>query len=121
MSDNQKRIQELYNELKESEKRKKDLNKVIKDAYNNYSEYQEILDEMDKLRTRKKEVESAVKQEYSSEYNDLESIKLDIKDTKMMLSDLMWNEIMKNNNVEVTDEYDTKYIPNVVVTLKKAD
>ncbi|MBT4723212.1 hypothetical protein HN958_02555 [Candidatus Falkowbacteria bacterium] len=119
MSDTQIRIQEMYNELKEAEKKKKELMASIKDAYQNYKEFDEIKEEMDKLKVRKKEIDGAVRNEYASEYNDLDDVKTDIKDTKMVLSDLMWNEIMKNKTVEVVDQYDQKYVPEVTVTLRK--
>jgi len=109
----------MYNDLKAAEKKKKGLMTSIKDAHKNYKEFDDIKDEMDKLKVRKKEIDSAVRNEYSSEYNDLDDVKTDIKDTKMMLSDLMWNEIMKNNTVEVVDQYDQKYVPEVNVTLRK--
>jgi hypothetical protein len=117
--DTQIRIQEMYNDLKQSEKKKKDIMATIKDAFKNYKEFDEIKEEMEKLKVRKKEIEGSVRAEYASEYNDLDDLKTDIKDTKMVLSDLMWNEIMKNHKVEVVDEYDQRYVPEVVVSLRK--
>jgi len=115
----QQRIQEMFNEIKQAEKKKKELTASIKDAYSNYKEYDEIKDEMDKLKARKKEIDTQVRNEYSSEFNDLDDVKTDIKDMRMVLSDLMWNELMKNNSFEVKDEYENKMVPQVVVTLRK--
>ena len=112
-------VQGIYNDIREKEGKKKELSQSIKDAYQNYTEYQEILDKMDTLKARKKEVEMAVRQEYSSEFNDLEDLKLDIKDTKQVLSDMLWNKLIKNESIEIRDEHETKYVPNVMVTLKK--
>ena len=112
-------VQDMYNEIRDKEKKKKELNQAIKDAYQNYTEFQEILDKMDALKARKKEVEMAVRHEYSSEFNDLEDLKLDIKDMKQVLSDMLWNKLIKNEPIEIRDEYETKYVPNVMVTLKK--
>lgn len=115
----QSKIQEMYNELKQAEKKKKELNQVIKEAYENYKELEKIKDEMNKLKAQKKQIEEGVRAEYSSEFNDLDDVKTDIKDMKMVLSDLMWNEIMKNNSVEITDEHDNVYVPQVMVSLQK--
>jgi len=120
MSDNN-RAQELYNEIKEATRKKKDLNRVIQDAYKNNKEFQDLKDELDKLKARKKELETSTRQEYSSEFNDLDDLKIDIKDMRIVLSDLLWNEIMKNHPIEVVDEYKNKYVPNILVTLKKEE
>lgn len=120
MEGNQERIQDLYNEIQEAQSKKRELTRVIKDAFDNRKQYQDLMEELAELKTKKKEIETAVRHECSSEYNDLEDLKTDIKDTKQVLSDLMWNELMKNNKVEVVDEKDNKYLPEVMVTLKKA-
>lgn len=112
-------IQDLHKEIIEKTKKKKDLSTVVKDAYENIKEYKELMDEMNKLRERKKAIELQVRQQYASEFNEIEDVAQDIKDTKMVLSDLIWNEVMKNTSVEVKDEYDNKYVPKIIATLEK--
>ena len=119
MSDAQQKIRELHQEILDSQKKKKDLNLVIRDAHANYKEYNSIVEEMKKLRERKKQLDAQIREEFASEFNSLEDIKTDMKDTRMVLSDLIWNELIKNNPVEVVDEWDNHYIPQVLVTLKK--
>ena len=119
MSNPQTRINELHRDIQGALQKKKDLTTMIKDAYLQTKEYQDILEEVAKQKARQKEVELAIREQYSSEYNQLEDIKLDVKDMKMVLSDLMWNELLKSHTVEVVDQYENRYIPNVVVTLKK--
>lgn len=121
MSDNQARIKELYLEIQEAKKKQKELSAVIKDAFSQTKEYQDLTDEMNRLRARKKQVEQTIRGEYSAEFNDLEDVRADIRDTKTVLSDLMWNELVKNNKVEVVDEHDNRFVPHVTVILKKAD
>jgi len=113
------RIKELHQEILEKQKKKKDLAQTIKDAFGNYKEYKEMEEESKKLKERRKQIEAQVRQQYSSEFNDLEEINADIKDTKMVLSDLIWNEVMQNNSVEVVDEWDHHYVPQIVASLKK--
>ncbi|MBU1132571.1 hypothetical protein KKC32_05005 [Patescibacteria group bacterium] len=119
MSEVLDRIKEMHKEILEAQKKKKDLSQVIKDGFAQYTEYKDITEEMNKLRERRKQIELQVRQEYSSEYTQLEDISTDIKDSKTVLSDLIWNELMKNNTVEVTDEWENKYVPQVTVILKK--
>ncbi|MFA6537157.1 MAG: hypothetical protein WCT18_02025 [Patescibacteria group bacterium] len=121
MSEAQNKIKELHNEILVAEKKKKELNSVIKEAYEKSKEYKDLMEEMKTLRARRKQLEVGIRQEYSSEFNQMEDIKTDIKDSKMVLSDLIWNELMKNNSVEVVDENDHKFVPAVVVSLKKAE
>jgi seryl-tRNA synthetase len=119
MSDASSRIRELHAEILESQQKRKELNKVIKEGYEQSKEYHDLVDEMNKLRARKKVIEAAIRNQYSSEFNKSEDLKLDIKDTKMVLSDLLWNELVKNKSVEVQDAENNKYVPQIVVTLKK--
>ncbi len=113
------RIKELHQEILEKQKKKKDLGQTIKDAFGNYKEFKDLEEEMKKLRERRKQIEAQVRTQYSSEFNDLDEVNQDIKDTKMVLSDLIWNEVMKNNTVEVVDEWDHHYVPQIVASLKK--
>ncbi|KKR05145.1 MAG: hypothetical protein UT32_C0023G0014 [Parcubacteria group bacterium GW2011_GWC2_39_14] len=119
MSDVQIRINEMHKEIQVALKKRKDLAQVIKDAFLGRKEYQDLTEELNKLRARRKEIETGLRQEYSSEFNDLDDVKLDIKDMKTVLSDLMWNELLKNNSIEVVDEYENHYVPQVMVTLHK--
>mgnify|MGYP007123670563 CR=1 FL=1 len=118
MSDAQKRIEELHKEIKEAQHKKKELSRVIKEGLESTKEYLDIMDEMKQFKAKKKQIEISVRAEYSAEFNELDDVKTDIKDTKQVLSDLMWNELMKNNKVEVMEE-DVRYVPEVKVTLKK--
>lgn len=115
----EKRIQEMHDEIMEAQKKKKEISKVIKEGYEGSKEYQDLVEELNRVKARKKAVEQVIRSQYSSEYNQAEDLAQDIRDTKMVLSDLMWNELIKNNAVAVTDEHDNRYVPHVVVTLKK--
>ena len=102
-----------------AQRKKKDLTRTIRDAQGDYKEYADISEQIKKLRERKKQLDSQIRNEYSSEFSDLESVKIDIKDSRMVLSDLIWNELMKNNSVEIVDEDNNHFVPQVIVTLKK--
>ncbi|HMB26172.1 MAG TPA: hypothetical protein VKP03_02020 [Patescibacteria group bacterium] len=120
MSDAQSKIKNLYQEISENKKKKKEINSVIKEAYEKNKEYQDLSEELSRLRARKKEIELTVRSEYGSEFEQLDDLKTDIRDSEQVLSDLMWNELLKNNKVEVIDEYENKFLPEVSVKLRKA-
>ena len=82
MSDAQNKIKSLYQEIKENEKKKKAINAVVKEAFEKTKEYQDLMEEMKTLRARKKEVEIAIRSEYTTEFNELDDLKIDIKDTR---------------------------------------
>lgn len=109
----------MYEEIKGEEAKKKDLMQVIKDAQSGHSEYKELMEKMGGLRARKKELDAVIRSQFASEFNDLDDARRQIKELKVVLSDLMWNELMKNNAIEVKDEYDNRYVPEVTVTLRK--
>lgn len=119
MSDAQQKIRELHQEILTAQKKKKDLGKVIRDAQGNYKEYADIAEQIKKLRERKKQLDAQIRNEYSGEFSDIESVKIDIKDSRMVLSDLIWNELAKNHSVEIVDEDNNRYVPQVIVTLKR--
>ncbi|MEK7511432.1 MAG: hypothetical protein AAB575_00215 [Patescibacteria group bacterium] len=119
MSDAQTQIKTLHTEILTAQKNKKEIMAVLKDAFSARKEYHDLTDQINQLKARRKEIENIVRAEYSHEYNEMEDIREDIKDSKMVLSDLIWNELIKNNSVEVIDEANNHYVPNIVVTLKK--
>ena len=80
MSDAQTQIKSLHAEIMASQKKKKEIMAVLKDAFASRKEYHDLIDQINQLKARKKEIENVVRGEYSHEYNELDDIKMDIKD-----------------------------------------
>ena len=112
--------QEIFNELKEQEAEKKEIQKTYKNALAQDSRYQEILEELDALRAEKKEIERAIQAELGSSWTRAEELKELIKDSKQILTDVVLTNIMEGKTVEVRDQWDTLYEPVHKITFKKA-
>lgn len=111
-------IQELYNKILEKKKKKKELLRVIKESLDD-PKYVEKKENMLAVRQSLKQLELALKGQYEKEIEQLEALDEDIKSDMEMLSDLALNKIMENKEVELSDEYDNKYIPELKVVFKK--
>ncbi len=113
------KIQDLFNKIQVSKKKQTDIRKMYKDALSASQEYNEIIDKIKKLRDKKKEIENSVQADFSSEFEKLESLKIDIESDNMMMSDLAINQLAKGEMIEVKDEYENQYEPIFNVKFKK--
>ena len=77
------------------------------------------MEEFKVLRDKKKSLEGEIKQGFAMEFDKLESIKLDIKTDKEILSDTAITNLMKGQTVQVRDENDEEYEPVFAVNFKK--
>ena len=112
-------IQELYNRILEKRKKRKELNNMIRDAYVNDPKYREKKENMLAIRQSLKQLELSLKTDYEKEVEQLEALDDDIKTDIDMLSDLALNKILENKEVELKDEYDNVYTPELKVSFKK--
>lgn len=113
------KLQEIFNKIQVNKKKSKDIKKMYKDALASSQEYQEIIEKIKLLKDKKNSIESAIKEDFSSEFDKLESLKIDIESDQMMFSDLALNKIVKGEMIEVVDEYENKYEPLFNVKMKK--
>ncbi|MFH1292215.1 MAG: hypothetical protein ABIH87_03385 [bacterium] len=112
-------LQEVFNRIKETQKKQKEINSIYRDALASSQQYQEITEELKVLRDKKRSLEGEIKQGFTSELDKLESIKLDIKTDKEVLNDVALTTLMKGQTVQVKDEYDNEYEPVFSVNFKK--
>ena len=112
-------LQEVFNRIKETQKKQREINAMYRDALTNSQQYQELIEKLNVLKEKKKSLEGQIKEEFSSELSRLETIKLDIKTDKEMLSDIALSALMKGETVQVQDEYDNEYEPIFSVNFKK--
>ncbi|MCX6800328.1 MAG: hypothetical protein NT091_04245 [Candidatus Falkowbacteria bacterium] len=114
------KLQEVFNRIKEAKKEQKKINKLYRDALDNHREYKEVVENSKKYRERKKQIEETVKEDFSSELSRLDTIKLDIQNDSMLLSDIAITKLVKGEKVEVKDENDEAYEPLFTVRFKKS-
>ncbi len=115
------RLQELHKELQEKKDERKKLKQVIKDELTHNSRYGELVDEMGTLKNEKKTIENQVKESVPDDARKLDDLDAEIKADEELMSDLAMNLIMKNESVELRDQFENKYVPQMKVTFKRED
>ena len=73
----------------------KELNVIYKDALANSPEHKLITEDMKALRERRKKIEDAIKEDFSGELNKLDTLKLDLDNDKLLMSDSALNQLIK--------------------------
>ena len=113
------KLQEVFDRIKETEKKQRELNSTFRDALASSHSYKEAVEKLKIAREKKKSIEEEVRSEFSSEFSRLEGLKLDMKTDKELLSDIALTSLMKGQTVEVHDEHDNEYEPIFSVKFNK--
>ena len=100
-------------------KKRKGIKSMWKDELEHHSRFQEIIEAMTELKDEKKKIEHELREANASDISEVENLTLEIKASEELLSDLAFNMYMKDQSVEVTDEYNNRYVPQFVVKFKK--
>lgn len=110
-------LESVYKRLQEKKRKRRDLNKSFQDELSVHPRYQEIVEELKKLREEKKSIENEVRS--PAAISELEALKGDIKGDMEMLSDIALNKFLAQENVEIVDEMNTRWVPAFSVRFKK--
>lgn len=112
-------IHEIYSRLKLKKAERKDLKTSFQDALKNHARYQQVLEEMMKLKIEKKAIENEI---LATEMDKakLEELNLDIKTDTELISDLALTMYVSGEPVEITDDYNVRWVPAFRVTFKKS-
>lgn len=113
-------LEEVYGRLEANKKRRKEINKMLKDELEHVPRYQEVKDEMAALREEKKSIEQEVRAGVG-EFHELEDLKVDIATDQELLADIALNMYTKEETVEIIDEYDQTWYPVFKVSFKKSN
>ncbi|MBI4256470.1 hypothetical protein HY626_00240 [Candidatus Uhrbacteria bacterium] len=113
-------LEDIYHRLEKNKKRRKEINKMLKDELSHASRYQEIVDEIKTLREEKKGIEQDVRAG-NSDIAELEELKVEIETDQELLADQALNMYVKNETVEIKDEYDQTWYPVFKVNFKKSN
>jgi hypothetical protein len=111
--------QEIFNKIQKIKKDQKELRRSFTDSLNQTPGYKEAVDEMKELREKKKKIETQVRQDFATELNKLDDLKIDLESEMEVLSDLVFNKLVKGEKVEIVDEYENNYEPIFRVNFKK--
>ena len=112
------KLEEVYQRLEANKKRKREIGKMLKDELEHNARYQEILEEMKALREEKKGIEQDVKAS-TPDFGEIEDLKIDIASDQEVLADIALNMYIKEETVEIIDEYDQAWYPVFKVAFKK--
>lgn len=113
-------VQDVFNRIQKSKKEQKEIKVMYTDALALHQEFQKINEELKALKDRKKKIEDSIREDFSSEFGKLETLKVDIENDNLLLSDAALTQLMKGETVEVIDEKEQKYEPLFSVRFKKA-
>src|SRR3989338_3260652 len=113
-------LEEIYHRLEANKKRRKEINKMFRDELTHSARYKEITEEMQVLREEKKGIEQQVRSA-QTESQELEDIKMEIQTDQELLADMTLNMYVKNETVEIKDEYDQTWYPVFKVNFKKSN
>ena len=112
--------QEIFNRIQKTKKEQKEIKSMFKDALDNSKSYQEAVEDLRNARDKKKKIEDEIKMDFSSELDKLDTIKVDLENDNMLLSDATLVKLTKGEPIEIIDEYEQKYEPVFSVKFKKA-
>ena len=113
-------IQEIFNRIRETKQKAKEIKQMYKDALNSSQEYSEILEKLENLKIRKKQIETELKEDTSNDFKQLDAYKMHVKTDNELLSDLAINKLMAGETIEIKDGDDNRYEPMFSVRFKKA-
>ena len=112
------KLEEVYARLEENKKRRKEINKMLKDELLGDPRHKELGEEMMAMREEKKGIEQNVKAR-SGEFMELEDLKIEIATDQELLADIALNMFTNNETVEIIDEYEQAWHPVFKVSFKK--
>lgn len=116
-----KSLDEVFAKIQQVKHDQRELRKAYKEALERTPNYKSSVEDLTALREKKKKIEAQVREEFSKEFDKLESLKLDLEEHNMMLTDIALSKLMKGEHVEVKDEYNSVYEPMFVVRFKKTN
>ncbi len=113
-------LNEVYQRIQQNKKRQKEIRQMLKDELTHNARYQELLEEVKTLREEKKGIEQQVRAQ-SSDAEELEELKIEIQTDQELLADVALNMFMKEETVEIVDEYEQTWHPVFKVSFKKTN
>lgn len=117
----QKKIKEVYNRVQDNKKLLKELKKSARDVLETHQPYMELNDVIKQKRKELKALEAQLLISNMVDLDQMNNLKIDVKTDEDMLKDLALTLLMKNEQVELIDKYENKYIPELRVAFKKVN
>lgn len=113
-------LQMAFTELQVKKKRQRELNARYRDALASSTQLTEVEDQLKTLRAKRQTILIGIREGMSKELEELDTLKVDIKNQQQLLSDAALTMYAKGEKVEVEDEYHNVYNPEFSVKFKKS-
>ncbi len=113
-------IQEVFNRIRETQGKAREIKKAFKSELMASKEYVDILEKLETLKARKKQIEHEVTEAGVADFQKLDAYKMHIKNDKELMSDLALNALVSGDTVEVVTADNEKLDPMFAVTFKKS-
>lgn len=96
-------LQLVFNEADKKRNRLRELKAMIKEQLEGKQEYQEIKETSDSLKARKKNLIAVINEDNRAECDEIDSLKLDLKSQKQLISDVAISDYVAGKEVRITD------------------
>ena len=109
-------IKEIFERIQEQKREQREINKMVREALENSSEHNEVVEQIQRLRLKKLRMEDAARGDLDQK---MDLLKLNIKESMQVMSDVALTTIMKGESVKLTDSDNNEYEPVFSVRFKK--
>ena len=111
-----KDIKEIFERIQEQKREQREINKAVREALENSSEYDGVKEQLERLRLKKMRIEDSARGDLDQK---MDLLKLNIKEGMQVMSDVALTTIMKGESVKLTDSDNNEYEPIFSVRFKK--
>ena len=91
----------------------------LKNACKNNKDYVKLEEEKVKLTSKIRLIRAQINDQNPKEVEKLDQLRADLKDEKVLLSDILLNAYTKGEKIDVKDQYDQPMLPLFTVQLTK--
>lgn len=116
-----KTLQDVFITIQDSKKKQRELRAMYHEAQGKSPEYQDIVAEIKTLREKKKTIDQKLKNEFSHELEQLDALKIELKEEQEKLVSIALASLAKGEAIKVIDSYNNVYDPVIKVSFKKSD
>ena len=109
-------IKEIFERIQEQKREQREINKAVREALENSSEYDSVKEQIERLRLKKLRIEDAARGDLDQK---MDLLKLNIKEGIQVMSDVALTTIMKGESVKLVDSDNNEYEPIFSVRFKK--
>lgn len=114
-------LQDIFHRINANKREQREIKAMYRDALDNSKEYKDLEEKIEALKARKTQIEQDVRNDLGKDWEQLDLLKLHVKQDNELLSDLALNKIMAGETIEIKDGADQPYEPVFSVKFKKSN